>query len=78
MQPDKTDFKTMNNIFLHIQLLQVIPGTNAGLLIALIPLLPLAGFVFLGLFGRKRFNQSAGIIATTLLTSSAGLAFYTA
>ena len=68
----------MNNIFLHIQLLQVIPGTNAGLLIALIPLLPLAGFVLLGLFGRKHFNKSAGIIATTLLTSSAGLAFYTA
>ena len=68
----------MNNIFLHIQLLQVIPGTNAGLLIALIPLLPLAGFVLLGLFGRKYFNPSAGIIANTLLTSSAGLAFYTA
>ena len=68
----------MNNIFLHIQLLQVIPGTNAGLLIALILLLPLAAFVLLGLFGRKHFNQSAGIIATTLLTSSTGLAFYTA
>lgn len=46
--------------------------------IALIPLLPLAAFIVLGLFGRKHFNQSAGIIATTLLTTSAGLAFYTA
>ncbi len=46
--------------------------------IALIPLLPLAAFIVLGLFGRKHFNQSAGIIATTLLTTSAGVAFYTA
>jgi NADH-quinone oxidoreductase subunit L len=68
----------MKDIFLQIQLLQVIPDTNAGLLIALIPLLPLLAFVLLGLFGRKYFNQSAGIIGTTLLASSAGLAFYTA
>jgi NADH-quinone oxidoreductase subunit L len=46
--------------------------------IALIPLLPLAGFLILGLFGRKYFNRSAGIIATVLLLASAILALYTA
>ena len=30
-------------------------------LTALIPLLPLAGFLFLGLFGRKYFKKSSGI-----------------
>ena len=49
-----------------------------ALYIALIPLLPLAAFVVLGLFGRKYFNQSAGIIATLLLTVSTVLAFYSA
>lgn len=49
-----------------------------ALQIALIPLLPLAAFVILGLFGKKYFNRSAGIIATFLLASSAALAFYTA
>lgn len=46
--------------------------------IALIPLLPLAAFVLLGLFGRKYMNQSAGIIATGLLLVSAALSVYTA
>lgn len=46
--------------------------------IALIPLLPLAGFVILGLFGRKYFKQSAGAIGTFLLLVSAVLALYTA
>jgi len=49
-----------------------------ALQIALIPLLPLAAFVILGLFGNKYVNRSAGIIATFLLASSAALAFYTA
>ena len=47
-------------------------------LIALIPLLPFAGFILLGLFGRKHLQKSAGIIATTLLLISAGLSLYTA
>jgi NADH-quinone oxidoreductase subunit L len=47
-------------------------------LIALIPLLPLAGFLLLGLFGRKYFNRSAGIIGTVLLLASTVLALYTA
>lgn len=51
------------------------PNTTYILLIAL---LPLAAFVLLGLFGRKYFNQSSGIIATALLSVSAALAFYTA
>jgi NADH-quinone oxidoreductase subunit L len=45
--------------------------------IALIPLLPLAGFVLLGLLGKKYFKAS-GIIGTLLLFISAALAFYTA
>ena len=44
----------------------------------LIPLLPLAGFVILGLFGRKYFKNSSGIIGTLLLLTSAVLALYTA
>ena len=46
--------------------------------IALIPLLPLAGFVLLGLFGRKYFKNTSGIIGTTLLLVSTALALYTA
>ncbi len=46
--------------------------------IALIPLLPLAAFVLLGLFGRKYLKSSAGLIGTALLLGSALLAFYTA
>lgn len=46
--------------------------------ILLIVLLPLAAFVLLGLFGRKYFNQSSGIIATALLAISTALALYTA
>ncbi|MEO6166795.1 MAG: NADH-quinone oxidoreductase subunit L [Chitinophagales bacterium] len=39
--------------------------------IALIPLLPLASFVLLGLFGRKYFSTSSGLIGTiSLLVSS--------
>src|SRR5687768_6479672 len=47
-------------------------------LIALIPLLPLAGFLLLGLFGRKYFKNSAGIIGTILLLASTVLVLYTA
>ncbi|MFN8242860.1 MAG: NADH-quinone oxidoreductase subunit L [Ferruginibacter sp.] len=47
-------------------------------IIALIPLLPLAGFVLLGLFGRKFFTGTSGIIGTLLLFTSAVLAAYTA
>jgi NADH-quinone oxidoreductase subunit L len=46
--------------------------------IALIPLLPLAAFVVLGIFGRKYFNQSAGLIATALLLISTVLSLYAA
>ncbi|MBN8675577.1 MAG: NADH-quinone oxidoreductase subunit L [Chitinophagales bacterium] len=46
--------------------------------IALIPLLPLAGFILLGLFGRKYFKASSGIIGTALLLISTILALYTA
>jgi NADH-quinone oxidoreductase subunit L len=46
--------------------------------IALIPLLPLAAFVLLGLFGRSFFKNTSGIIATTLLLIATGLAIYVA
>src|SRR5665647_2392158 len=46
--------------------------------IALIPLLPLAGFLILGLFGRKYFKHSSGIIATVLILAATILAIYTA
>jgi len=46
--------------------------------IALIPLLPLAGFVLLGLFGRKYLRNSSGIIGTGLLLVSTVLSLYTA
>ena len=51
---------------------------NQSLQIALIPLLPLAGFVLLGLFGKKYFGKSSGIIGTALLLASAIIAVYTA
>jgi NADH-quinone oxidoreductase subunit L len=46
--------------------------------IALIPLLPLAAFVMLGLFGRKYFKNTSGVIATVLMLFSASLAVYVA
>jgi len=51
---------------------------NYSSYIALIPLLPMAAFVLLGLFGRKYFNKSAGIIGTGLLLISTVLSIYTA
>lgn len=51
--------------------------TNATT-IALIPLLPLAGFILLGIFGRKIFRDTSGIIATIFLLASAALALFVA
>jgi NADH-quinone oxidoreductase subunit L len=51
---------------------------NYSSYILLIPLLPLLAFVVLGLFGKKYFNTSAGVIATALLLISTGLSIYTA
>ena len=68
----------MNNLF-QIRLLQVLPvGWNLGLGLLLIPLLPLAAFLLLGLFGRKSLKNSSGIIATLLLLVSTVLSCYTA
>ena len=44
--------------------------------ISLIPLLPLLGFVILGLFGRRYFKGASGMIATGLLLVSTVLALY--
>jgi NADH-quinone oxidoreductase subunit L len=46
--------------------------------IALIPLLPLAAFLLLGLWGRKYFKNASGIIATALMLVSTILAIYVA
>ncbi len=51
---------------------------NYSSYIALIPLLPLASFVLLGLFGRKYFKNFSGIIGCTVLLVSTALALYTA
>jgi NADH-quinone oxidoreductase subunit L len=48
------------------------------LYIILIPILPLASFVILGIFGRKYLSNSAGIIGTISLLISCLLALYTA
>ncbi len=47
-------------------------------IISLIPLLPLAGFVLLGLFGKRFPGRSGGYFGTALLLASAGIAIYTA
>ena len=46
--------------------------------IALIALLPLAGFVLLGLFGRRYLRRSSGIIGTGFVFVSMGLALWVA
>ncbi len=46
--------------------------------IALIPLLPLAGFVLLGIFGKKYFNNFSGIIATAILFTITALSLFVA
>src|ERR1017187_7683546 len=46
--------------------------------IALIPILPLAGFLLLGLFGRKYLGQNAGWIGTLILLISTCLSLTTA
>jgi NADH-quinone oxidoreductase subunit L len=46
--------------------------------IALIPLLPLAGFVLLGLFGKTIFKNSAGIIGVLFMLVSTIISVYTA
>ncbi len=48
------------------------------LYISLIPLLPLAGFLLLGLFGRKYFKNFSGIIGTGLLLISTVISLVTA
>ena len=49
-----------------------------AIIISLIPLLPLAGFIILGLFGKKVFGKFSGIIGTTLLLISTAIAIYVA
>lgn len=51
---------------------------NYATYIALIPLLPLAGFLLCGLFGKKYFNNLSGVISTLLLAVSTVLSFVAA
>jgi len=51
---------------------------NYSSYIALIPLLPLASFVLLGVFGRKYFKNFSGVIGCVVLLISTALALYTA
>ena len=49
-----------------------------NLYIILIPILPLIGFLLLGMFGKKFFGQSAGLVGTILIGISTLLSFYVA
>lgn len=51
---------------------------NYSIIISLILLLPLCGFVVLGLFGKKYFSKSSGVIGSLLLLTCTLLALYTA
>jgi NADH-quinone oxidoreductase subunit L len=46
--------------------------------VSLIPLLPLAGFVVLGLWGKKYLSKVSGILGTLILLSITVLSFITA
>ena len=50
--------------------------TISNLIILLIPLLPLLGFVLLGLFGKKVFKANAGIVGTFLMLASFAIALF--
>jgi NADH-quinone oxidoreductase subunit L len=51
---------------------------NYSSYIALIPLLPLASFVILGLFGKKYFKNSSGVFGCLILLASTVLSLYAA
>lgn len=68
----------IKDYYLQLHFLQALPPKDLGWIMTLVPLLPLAGFVLLGLFGRKYFNKASGIIGTTLLLVSTVLAIYIA
>lgn len=67
------------NDLLQIPMLQILPsGKGLGISLLLIPLLPLAGFILLGIFGRKHFKKSSGLIGTAILLTSTALSVYSA
>lgn len=67
------------NILSQISILEIFSKfTLWGNLGCLILLLPFISFVVLGLFGRKYFNNAAGIIATAVMAVSAILSLYIA
>ncbi len=69
----------MMNELLQIRMLGIFSfGIDLGWALLIIPLLPLTGFLVLGLYGRKHIKQSSGIFATLLLSVSAFLSLHTA
>ncbi len=75
---ENTYYIIMNDL-LQFTILQVLPsGKSLGWALLLIPLLPLAGFLLLGIFGRKHIGNVSGVVGTTLLLASTALALYTA
>ncbi|HMJ45797.1 MAG TPA: NADH-quinone oxidoreductase subunit L [Ferruginibacter sp.] len=51
---------------------------NTYTFVSLIPLLPLLGFILLGIGGKNNYRTSAGLIATLVMGIAAALAIYTA
>src|SRR5688572_10095886 len=51
---------------------------NYGSLIYLVPLLPLVSFVLLGVFGRRYFRNSSGILGTLVILLITVISLYTA
>ncbi|MEO8766071.1 MAG: NADH-quinone oxidoreductase subunit L [Ginsengibacter sp.] len=69
----------MINDFLQINFLQVLATTREiTWTLLLIPLLPLAGFLLFGLFGRNHIKKVSGFIGTLFLAGSFLLSFYIA
>src|SRR4051794_5035679 len=69
----------MKDFFLQVNMNQFLPvGKDLGWAVAWIPLLPLASFVLLGLFGRKYFKNFSGIIGTAVLLAITVFSFITA
>ena len=71
-------FESLLNTFFTAILLQIPPSGDLGGHIIWIFILPFLGFLVLGLFGRKHFNQTSGIIGTGLMLVSTILSLYTA
>ncbi len=68
----------MQNTMILLQINDSLKAPFGGLGAVLIPVLPFLSFLLLGLFGKKYFAKSGGIIGTLSLTGSAVLSLWTA